>query len=404
MDRDGGRSGSNVPSSRIVWSRKRANAASGSARLLPPQSPRRRDGFAFAGFASITLPAPIVRARDSKPKRSMTDVLHETPGNFVPEQAFGGHFTARDGKKIRFARFAAAARPLKGTVVILTGRNECIEKYFETVRDLQRRGFGVATLDWRGQGGSERLLRDPARGYVRRFDDYAQDLGQFFEDVVLPDCRGPYFVLAHSTGATVALLAAPTLANRVRRMVLLAPFLALPGQRPSMRTVRRITLALTLLGLGRLYAAWGPPPKQAAPFEGNTLTSDPARYARNANIYEARPELAVGGPTVRWLRAAALAAARVGDPDFLASNRVPTLIVAAGADKVVSTRAVEAHARHMRLASLLTIDGARHELLQEADLYREQLLAAFDAFVPGTRDGAAEPPDATMRPQQRPAG
>ncbi|MEP4420111.1 MAG: alpha/beta hydrolase, partial [Nitratireductor sp.] len=28
--------------------------------------------------------------------------------------------------------------------------------------------------------------------------------------------------------------------------------------------------------------------------------------------------------------------------------------------------------------------GARHELLQEADIYREQLLAAFAAFVPGT--------------------
>ena len=38
-------------------------------------------------------------------------------------------------------------------------------------------------------------------------------------------------------------------------------------------------------------------------------------------------------------------------------------------------------------ASLLTIDGARHEILQEADIYREQLLAAFDAFVPGSDAG-----------------
>ena len=34
------------------------------------------------------------------------------------------------------------------------------------------------------------------------------------------------------------------------------------------------------------------------------------------------------------------------------------------------------------------IDGARHEILQEADIYREQLLAAFDAFIPGTDDTA----------------
>lgn len=42
----------------------------------------------------------------------------------------------------------------------------------------------------------------------------------------------------------------------------------------------------------------------------------------------------------------------------------------------------------LRLGTLLTIDGAAHEILQERDLYREQFLAAFDAFIPGTDDGA----------------
>jgi lysophospholipase len=72
---------------------------------------------------------------------------------------------------------------------------------------------------------------------------------------------------------------------------------------------------------------------------------------------------------------------RVKEPGFLASIRVPMLFVAAGADTVVSTRAIEDYVRHLRCGSVLTIDGARHEILQEADLYREQLLAAFKAFV-----------------------
>ena len=55
----------------------------------------------------------------------------------------------------------------------------------------------------------------------------SRDLDQFFEEVVLPDCRGPFYVLAHSTGSLVALLAAPAMVNRVRRMVLVAPLLAL---------------------------------------------------------------------------------------------------------------------------------------------------------------------------------
>ncbi|WP_192252364.1 alpha/beta fold hydrolase [Mesorhizobium silamurunense] len=316
----------------------------------------------------------------------MTDLFHHTEGNPPPEHAAGGFFPTRDGRKIRYGVFAAVARPLQGTVVVLTGRNECIEKYFETIRDLAGRGFGVAILDWRGQGDSSRLLRDRQRGYVRSFCDYTGDLEQFFEEIVLPDCRGPYYILAHSTGAVIALLASPSMVNRVRRMVLIAPFLAVPDLQVSITTIRRVCAVFCALGLGRLYAALGPRPKLPTPFEINKVTSDPERYRRNTDIYRAWPQLGLGGPTIRWLKAAAEAAEAVSDPDFMARIRVPMLIVAAGADQVVSTKAVEAYARRLRVGSLLMIDGAHHEILQEKDLFREQLLAAFDAFIPGTGD------------------
>lgn len=318
----------------------------------------------------------------------MTDLFHQTPDNPIPENAAGGFFTTRDGKRIRYGLFPAVARPLKGTVVLLTGRNECIEKYFETIRNLADRGFGIATLDWRGQGASDRLIRDRQRGYVRSFYDYTGDLEQFFEEIVLPDCRGPYYILAHSTGAVIALLAAPSMVNRVRRMVMIAPFFTVPDLPVSIKTVRRVCSVLCFLGLGRLYAAWGPRPRETAPFATNKVTSDPERYRRNTGIYEAYPQLALGGPTMRWLKAAAEATEIVSDPDFMARIQVPLLVIAAGADQVVSTRAVEAYTRHLRLGSLLMIDGARHEILQERDIYREPLLAAFDAFIPGTDDNA----------------
>lgn len=328
-------------------------------------------------------------------KRRMTDILqdtslfHETEGNPRPENAAGGFFTTRDRKKIRYGLFGAVARPVRGTVVLLPGRNECIEKYFETIRDLAARGLGVATLDWRGQGDSDRLIRDRQRGYVRSFRDYTADLEQFFEEIVLPDCRGPYYILAHSAGAVITLLAAPSMVNRVRRMVLIAPFLTLPDLPVSISTVRRVCSFFCALGLGRLYAAWGPRPRDTLPFEANKVTSDPQRYRRNTRIYEEYPQLALGGPTIRWLQAAAKASEAISDPDFMARIQVPLLIIAAGADQVVSTRAVEAYARNLRLGSILMIDGAKHEILQEADLYREQFLAAFDAFIPGSDDPTA---------------
>lgn len=312
-----------------------------------------------------------------------TDLLLEIPENPVPPGAVSGMFEAADGRHIRYARFPAQNRPHNGTVILLQGRNECIEKYFETIGDLAGRGFGVATFDWRGQGGSDRMLQDPSKGYVDNFHSYVGDLEQFFEDIVLPDCRGPYYILAHSTGSLVALLASPNLVNRVRRMVLVSPLLALEKKGLPMGSIAFIARALSFLGLGSLYMTGGSRSREPTPFAANVLTTDHRRYTRNIAIYEARPGLALGGPTIAWIDAACRAIATVSDPDFIASIRIPALLVQAGADVVVSNPAIEDYARRMRCGSMLTIDGARHEILQEADIYREQLLAAFDAFIPG---------------------
>jgi lysophospholipase len=125
-------------------------------------------------------------------------------------------------------------------------------------------------------------------------------------------------------------------------------------------------------------------PRETRPFSTNPLTTDHARYARNVLLYEKYPELGLGGPTVAWVRAACIASDTIQDADFIARLQIPMLIIAAGADAVVSTPAIEQFVRRLKSASLLTIDGARHEILQEADIYREQFFAAFDAFVPGS--------------------
>jgi lysophospholipase len=311
-----------------------------------------------------------------------SDIFFELAQNPTPENAQGAYFEGRAGKRIRFALFGATARPHKGTVLLLSGRNEFIEKYFETIGDLQKRGFDVAIKDWRGQGRSDRLLRNRERGYVVSFWDYVADLEQFFQDHVLPDRRGPYYILAHSTGGLIALLAAPAMANRIRRMVLSAPLLSIRGFPISMRTISHLTRTLRMIGLGRLFATGGRRPLVS--FAANRLTSDLRRFERNIALVETFPELGMGGPTVAWVSRVCEAIDTVSEPDFMAKIHIPILFVAAGADEVVSTPAIEAFARGLRSGSIVTIDGARHEILQEADRYREQLLAAFDAFVPGS--------------------
>jgi lysophospholipase len=309
--------------------------------------------------------------------------LVSIPANPVPDDVVAGAIKTPDGVELRFARWAPPPGR-KGTVVVLQGRAEFIEKYFETVRDLRGRGFAVATFDWRGQGLSERALSDRHKGYVRNFSNYITDLEAVMEQVVLPDCPPPYFALAHSMGAAVALRASHDGSRWFERTVLSAPMIALPAGRLT-RVAGPLARLMRMIGRGGAYVPSGVSAVTGSEsFIGNVLTSDPVRYARNAAVLEQEPALGLGAPTVAWADVALRQMKQFDDPAYSASIRQPILMVAAGRDDVVSTPAIETFGQNLLAGRHLILAGAKHEILQEQDHYRGQFWAAFDAFVPGT--------------------
>src|SRR5256885_733092 len=181
--------------------------------------------------------------------------LFSIPANPVPEGAVEGTLKTRDGVALRFARWPPPPGR-KGTVCVFQGRAEFIEKYFEVVRDLRARGFAVATLDWRGQGLSARALRDPFKGHVSNFAEYATDLDTFMKEVVLPDCPPPFFALAHSMGAAVLIEAAAKGRRWFDRMVLTAPMIRLTNRR-LLSLAPAFARVLRLSGRGSGYVPGG---------------------------------------------------------------------------------------------------------------------------------------------------
>src|SRR5450631_1006620 len=309
--------------------------------------------------------------------------LVSIPANPVPDDVVTGSIKTPDGVNLRFARCAPPVGR-KGTVVVLQGRAEYIEKYFETVRDLRARGFAVATFDWRGQGISDRALKDPSRGHVRNFSEYATDLEAIMQQVVLPDCPPPIFALGHSMGAAIAIRACHDGSRWFERLVCSAPMIALPTGRLT-RMAGPLARFMRLLGRGGRVvptghgSAIGP-----EDFIGNVLTSDPVRYARNMAVLEEAPELGIGAPTIAWADAALRLMKQFAEPSYASAIRQPILLVAAGRDEVVSTSAIENFVINLLAGRHLILAGSRHEILQEQDRYRGQFWAAFDAFVPGT--------------------
>jgi lysophospholipase len=311
--------------------------------------------------------------------------LIATPKNPIPLGASVGFLAGRKGLKLRYARWRSAVKERRGTVCIFPGRSEFIEKYFEVVGELRRRGFAVAVLDWQGQGGSSRLLRNRMKGHVRNFARYEDDLSLFMSEVVLPDCPPPYFALGHSMAGTVLLNAATDKGCWFSRMVLIAPMLTVAGLPLSQANVGRLMSAASICGFGHSMVPGGMKEyRQNQIFDGNPLTSDRERFYRNLSVLQTAPELIVGPPTIDWVRSAIKAMRAIESDRFPTRLRIPVLMVAAGDDRIVSSKAIEALSFRLRVGSQILLRGARHEILQERDAIREQFWAAFDAFVPGS--------------------
>ncbi|MDT2023630.1 alpha/beta hydrolase [Methylocella sp. CPCC 101449] len=309
----------------------------------------------------------------------------QTSDNPCPPGGVVAAVRAVDGKVLRVARWHPAGRPV-GTVLICTGRAEFIEKYFEVVGELLQRQLVVVVFDWRGQGLSGRDLDNSRKGHIDDFSLYGRDLDALHEQVLAPFCPEPWFALGHSMGGAILIEQARAGRSPFERIVVTAPMLDLHGLRMP-RFTRALASVLDFAGFGGSFIPGGGSTTiLTRPFEDNALTSDPKRYARSANIVAAVGQVAIGDPTIGWVDAAFEMMQRFADPEYPRRTLTPILVVCAGSDRVVSVSAVERFGNRLKAGHVVTIPHSRHEILMETDAIRQQFWAAFDAFIPGTRD------------------
>jgi lysophospholipase len=153
--------------------------------------------------------------------------LFSMPDNPAPRGAIEERIRAADGVALRTARWAPPSP--RGTVVVLGGRAEFIEKYFEVIGELLTRGFAVAAMDWRGQGGSDRALRNGRKGHVDDFFRFESDLDALLIKVLERECPRPWIGLSHSMGAAVILGAIESGRCPFERLILTSPMIAVKG-------------------------------------------------------------------------------------------------------------------------------------------------------------------------------
>jgi len=284
------------------------------------------------------------------------------------------------GAPIRYGHWSPEG-PKKGTCLLLQGRREFIEKYFETACDLLTRGYEVYTFDWRGQGKSLRLLENRQKGHINSFDDYLADMDHFIRRIIGKD-TGPLLCLAHSMGAHLALRYAHEHPRAFERMILVAPMIAIDYHGTPDSIINTIVNTACRLGFSKSYAPFQHDfGERTLTFEGNPLTSDPERFADEAWYVGRDSLLAMGGVTYGWLRAAQKSIAVLGGRDVAEAIKTPAFFAFAGQDTVVRNDPGKAFAKRMPAAELVTLGDARHEILRENDAIRDMFWRLADEFI-----------------------
>jgi lysophospholipase len=292
-------------------------------------------------------------------------------------------FTTYDQLKIRYGIWASAKKPYRGKMLLLSGRSEFMEKYFETIQELNRRGFSVYMFDWRGQGLSDRMLSDRHKGYVRTYNDYLKDLKQFVDEIVNSEEESRMMLLAHSMGGHIALRFFHEYPGIIEKAVLTSPLIDIAGSNWVKKLLNAMVNIAAKAGFQERYAAKrtrdsGSSGKR---FNQNRLTHDPGRFRRTKKILQDNPDLAIEGVTFGWLDATFHSIGILSGEGYAEGITLPILIAAAGADQVVSVQAQKAICKRIPHAQIITIPSARHEILMETDSMRHVFWRAFDRFA-----------------------
>ena len=297
----------------------------------------------------------------------------DIPGNPAPAGARITWFEGVAGRRLRACAAPSLRESARGTVIVCPGRTEFIEKYFEVARELQARGFAVVILDWPGQGLSERLLEDPSKGHIDRFETFMGALSNGLE-ALAGDLPRPYVALAHSMGGAIALAALARKMVKVEAAAFSAPMWGLPLN----FVARYLIWAMRAMGKSGDFARQ---PGPAETFQTNIVTHDQARWQLQRDLIDANPDLELGPVTWGWLGASLDILNQTTKPALLRQIDIPVLLASAGEEKLVDNRAHARVARHLPDCTHITVNGARHEILMELDNLREVFWNGFDTLL-----------------------
>lgn len=279
-----------------------------------------------------------------------------------------------DGLRIRAGHWRPEGAA-KGTVLLFPGRTEYIEKYGLAAAEFAACGYATLTVDWRGQGLAGRMLAERRLGHVGHFTDFQKDVQALAALAEQLDLPRPWFLVGHSMGGAIGLRALIEGLD-VNACCFTGPMWGIqipPLMRPLVRVISGIAPYLRLQE--RLLPTTALEQYvQITPFEGNTLTTDPEMYRMMHAQLAAQPDLALGGPTIQWLRVSLEECAELA---AMPSPALPCITFLGTDEQIVNVQAIHDRMDRWPGGKLDLIKGGQHEVMMETPEIRTHVFTSM---------------------------
>lgn len=289
-------------------------------------------------------------------------------------------YTARYSNELHVRAAIIEPEDPVGEIVVIPGRGETAHKYAEFLYCMYQAKIKTAVLFARGQGISDRLLKNPQKCHIDKFSYMTLDIALLISELGFKD----YGMLAFSLGGLIALdfICADIAVAKPKRCALIAPYLW-----PAMKVNPTVlTIASAILGslpvIKNAFTPYGREYKRIT-FNENHHSHCKIRYNAYHDYYAAHPELTIGSPTWGFVKASTLKQRELFS--LKGQLPIPMYIQTAAEDKVVSSAATEKffsnHQEDFNAPIVRSLAGAYHDVLNEIDEIRNPALNRAIEFL-----------------------
>jgi len=314
----------------------------------------------------------------------MVKSVPNSPKKFLPETGDIDYLKLSDLTIIRTGFFPAKG-VLKATVLLLNGHREFLEKYSEFIEDFQNRSFNVYSIDHRGQGLSDRALKDRRKSHNPDLNKLVSDINEYCTVKIKPDqLNHPFYIVAHSLGSHLALRYLAEYPNVVGKALLLSPFTDLTNRASIFVWFSKIYFWLmNAIGFAEAFAAGQAKGRNMINHKQafSKLTHDEKRYQWSQDALIENPDLFIGGVTYGGAAGTVKSLKKLVQEDYLHNIKTPILCLLSEEEYVVNNKSTISLLENIDSATVEFIAGARHEIYREKDEIRNLLWQQIDGFL-----------------------